>query len=179
MKFIVACKILLIGIRTRYYDILNKRNFLSTCPQSEALMKKTLKCSWKLTFWLDTASSMWIFVDWKTSHTFLMYRTVYTMKHCEPLCWVAIIYHERWSSEAEQESAKAIALKNNGHYSLKMFLVWKNSVFSKVLNFSATVRNFTRNLTFSEILLLLKFWVDFLQQANWYQLLSFPSLKVL
>lgn len=86
-------------------------------------MKKTLNCSSKLTFWLDTASSMWIFVDWKTSHTFLMGRTVYTMKRCEPLCWAAIIYHERWSSEAEQESAKAIALKNNGHYSLKMFLV--------------------------------------------------------
>lgn len=61
----------------------------------------------------------------------------------------------------------------------KCLQFWKNSGLSKVLNFSATVRNFPRNPVFSEILLLLKFWVDFLQQADWHELLSFPSLKSL
>lgn len=117
-KFIIACKILLIDTRARDYDTFNKINYFSLNLNvfKVNLWGKTLKCSWKLTFWLDTASSMLIFVDWKTSHTFFMFGTIYPMKRCEPSHWAATIYHEMkfWG----RDSAKAMALKKYRHYSV-------------------------------------------------------------
>lgn len=78
---------------------------------------KALKCGRKLTFLLDTASSMMIFVDWKTYHTFFMDGTVYPMKHCKPSNWAATIYNERWRSEADSQQTQWHS-PEYGHYSI-------------------------------------------------------------
>lgn len=128
-NFIIACKILLQVFNIKL-DAMIFWTKLTIFPLNVLKVKiwvKTLKCSWNLRFWLDTASSMLIFVDCNTYVTFSINGTVYPMKHCEPSHWAAKIFHEMelWS--------RARVSKGNGTTAVWTLFLLNVSGLGKIL----------------------------------------------